>query len=219
VEVGLLQVVSDGDLSCFLVNSIYQYSLDGVDFDWEHPGATDISGVLPGSPEDGKKYLQFLKDLRSALPKGATMSIAAPASYWHVQGFPIKDMSKVLDFIIYMIYDLHGQRDLGNSFSALGCPARNCLRSHVNMSETKFALVMITKAGVLSNKAVVGVSSYGRAFQMTAKGCTEPMCTYTELESGATPGKRTATAGFCCFSLLSCWYYLAQRSWLTRCWT
>jgi GH18 family chitinase len=84
------------------------------------------------------------------------------------------------------------------------------------MTETEFALAMITKAGVPSNKVVVGVSSYGRAFQMTAKGCTGPMCTYTEPESRATPRKYTATAGFCCFSLLSCQYYLAQGSWLTR---
>jgi chitinase len=209
VEDGLLQVVSDGDFSCFLVNSINQYSLDGLDFDWEHPGATDIPDVPSGSPEDGKEYPQFLKDLRSALPKGATMSIAAPASYWYLQGFPIKDMSEVLDFIIYMTYDLHGQWDYDNAFSAPGRPARNCLRSHVNMTETEFALAMITKAGVPSNKVVVGVSSYGRAFQMTAKGCTGPMRTYTEPESGATPRKCTATVGFCCFSLLSCRYYLA----------
>jgi GH18 family chitinase len=129
VEDELLQVVSDGDFSCFLVNSINQYSLDGVDFDWEHPGATDIPGVLPGSLGDGKKYLQFLKDLRSALPKGAAMSVAAPASYWYLQGFPIKDMSEVLDFIIYMTYDLHGQWDYDNAFlcSTASCATVSCL--------------------------------------------------------------------------------------------
>lgn len=42
------------------------------------------------------------------------MSIAAPASYWYLKGFPIKEISDVVDYIIYMTYDLHGQWDYGN---------------------------------------------------------------------------------------------------------
>jgi len=58
------------------------------------------------------------------------------------------------------------------------------------------ALAMITKAGVPTNKLVVGVASYGRSFQMTSSGCTGPECTFTGPESGATPGKCTGTAGY-----------------------
>lgn len=55
---------------------------------------------------------------------------------------------------------------------------------------------MITKAGVPTNKIVVGVTSYGRSFQMTDPQCTGPMCTYTGRDSGATPGSCTDTAGY-----------------------
>lgn len=55
---------------------------------------------------------------------------------------------------------------------------------------------MITKAGAPSTKIVVGVTSYGRAFQMTTRDCTGPLCTYTGPASGATPGKCTGTAGY-----------------------
>jgi chitinase len=58
------------------------------------------------------------------------------------------------------------------------------------------ALSMITKAGVPSNKVVVGVASYGRSFQMTTKGCWQPHCTFTGPDSGATPGLCTQTAGY-----------------------
>ena len=95
-----------------------------------------------------------------------------------------------------MTYDLHGQWDYGNAYSDPGCPKGNCLRSDVNSTETHTALSMITKAGVPSNKVVVGVSSYGRSFQMTESGCTGPMCTYTGPNSGATPGRCTQTAGY-----------------------
>jgi GH18 family chitinase len=37
------------------------------------------------------------------------ISVAAPASYWYLKGFPIKLMSDYCDYIVYMTYDLHGQ--------------------------------------------------------------------------------------------------------------
>ena len=55
---------------------------------------------------------------------------------------------------------------------------------------------MITKAGVPTNKVVVGVTSYGRAYQMTTPGCTGPSCTYTGTSSGAAAGRCTGTQGY-----------------------
>jgi chitinase len=182
-------------LATSIANFIKAHNLDGVDIDWEYPGAPDIPGIPPGSTSDGSNYLAFLSVLRGLLPD-KSVSIAAPASYWYLKGFPIEEISQTVDYIIFMTYDLHGQWDYGNTFSNPGCPEGNCLRSHVNMTETYNALSMITKAGVLSNKIIVGVTSYGRSFQMTTPGCTGPMCTYTGPSSGATPGNCTQTAGY-----------------------
>jgi chitinase len=55
---------------------------------------------------------------------------------------------------------------------------------------------MITKAGVPSNKVVVGVTSYARSFKMTTPGCHGEMCTFTGPDSGALPGPCTDTAGY-----------------------
>lgn len=71
-----------------------------------------------------------------------TISIAAPASYWYLKAFPIKQMAAYLDYIVYMTYDLHGQWDAGNQYSMEGCPAGNCLRSHINRTETTTVLSM-----------------------------------------------------------------------------
>jgi chitinase len=179
-----------------VVNFVAANGLDGVDFDWEYPGAPDIPGTPPGSPTDGPNYLAFLQLLRQQLPAGKTISIAAPASYWYLKGFPIASMSSVVDYIVYMTYDLHGQWDYLNSFSDPGCPAGNCLRSHVNWTETMSAFSMITKAGVPTNKIAVGMALYGRSFQMTTPGCHTEMCTYTGPNSTATPGQCTETAGY-----------------------
>lgn len=91
---------------------------------------------------------------------------------------------------------MHGQWDYGNAFADPGCSGGNCLRSHVNLTETLSALSKITKAGVPNAQVVVGVASYGRSFKMTTAGCWTEMCTYTGPTSGALPGQCTETAGY-----------------------
>lgn len=108
-----------------------------------------------------------------------TLSIAAPASYWYLRVFPIKEIGEVVDYIIYMTYDLHGQWDHGNKWTTPGCPEGNCLRSHVNITETTNFLAMIIKAGVPAKKIFAGISSYGRSFHVSQAGCTDSMCQYT----------------------------------------
>jgi GH18 family chitinase len=209
-----------------LVSEVNNRGWDGIDIDWEYPGvmttlyfhtllhayscleakntsqqAPDIPGIPPGLQTDAPNYLAFLKKLRANLAPETSVSIAAPASYWYLKAFPITAMSQVVDYIVFMTYDLHGQWDYGNQYSQEGCVAGNCLRSHVNLTETAYALAMITKAGVPANKISVGVSSYGRAFGMTNQaacdgGIDHPGCTFVGPNSGATPGNCTKTAGY-----------------------
>ncbi|RMZ84417.1 hypothetical protein DV738_g462, partial [Chaetothyriales sp. CBS 135597] len=179
-----------------IVSFVTEHELDGIDIDWEYPAAPDIPGIPPGTAEDADNYLTFFTKLRAAMPASKSVSFCAPASFWYLRGYHIEEMAAVADYIVYMTYDLHGQWDYANQHAMEGCPAGNCLRSHTNITETLLALSMITKAGVPSSKIVVGVSSYGRSFQMTTPGCTGPMCTYTGGESGAYPGPCTGTAGY-----------------------
>ncbi|KAH8894612.1 glycoside hydrolase, partial [Thozetella sp. PMI_491] len=197
----LREAMSPANRATFAANVakfLSKEGIDGADFDWEYPGATDIPGTPPGQPDDGVNYIKFLTTLRGVLPAGKSMSIAAPASFWYLKAFPIDKMALTLDYIVFMTYDLHGQWDAGNQYSIEGCPAGNCLRSHVNITETKTALSMITKAGVNTNLIFVGESSYGRSFKMAAAGCEGPDCTFTgdRLNSNAAKGKCTDTAGY-----------------------
>ncbi|KAL6233081.1 hypothetical protein BDW75DRAFT_252210 [Aspergillus navahoensis] len=184
-------------LATNIANFIKDNNLDGVDIDWEYPGAPDIPGIPAGSEDEGDNYLRFLVVLKNLL-KGKSVSIAAPASYWYLKGFPIKSISKVVDYIVFMTYDLHGQWDAANPNSQDGCPTGNCLRSQVNLTETMTSLAMITKAGVPSERVVVGVASYGRSFAMAEVGCHGPECLYTgsRANSDATKGPCTGTAGY-----------------------
>ncbi|OKL59815.1 hypothetical protein UA08_04984 [Talaromyces atroroseus] len=179
-----------------VVSFLDEYDLDGVDFDWEYPDEPDIPGIPAGTTADATNYYITLLVLKDALPSDKTLSITAPASFWYLERFPIEAIASVVDYIVYMTYDLHGQWDYGSAFADSGCDTGNCLRSHVNLTETLSSLSMITKAGVSSNKVAVGVASYARSFEMTEAGCWTDMCTYTGPSSGAWPGPCTDTAGY-----------------------
>jgi hypothetical protein len=70
--------------------------------------AIDIPGIPEGEPIEGTNYLSFLVVLKNLL-RGKSVSIAAPASYWYLQAFPIKTIGMIVDYIVYMTYDMHGQ--------------------------------------------------------------------------------------------------------------
>ncbi|QIW97347.1 hypothetical protein AMS68_002865 [Peltaster fructicola] len=105
-------------------------------------------------------------------------------------------MYGLLDYIVYMTYDLHGQWDWGKHFTQDSCDNGDCLRSHVNWTETTWSLAMSTKAGVPANKLTVGVASYGRSFGMMDSSCTGLTCHYTGPDSTAVSGFCTNTPGY-----------------------
>ncbi|KAH7120731.1 class V chitinase Chi100 [Dactylonectria macrodidyma] len=171
-----------------IVNYLNDHDLDGVDLDWEYPDEPDIPGIPAGTEADVTGFFLLLDELKESIASkapGKTISITAPASY-----------CTVVDYMVFMTYDLHGQWDYGNAFSDPACPGGNCLRSHVNLAETINSLSMITKAGAPSNMIAVGVTSYARSFEMTTPGCWTEMCTYVGPNSGARPGPCTGTAGY-----------------------
>lgn len=57
-----------------------EYGFDGIDIDWEYPGATDRGG----EKDDGENFTKLLKEIRLAFDKydGKEVSFTAPTSYW-----------------------------------------------------------------------------------------------------------------------------------------
>ncbi|KAF6803218.1 glycoside hydrolase family 18 protein [Colletotrichum sojae] len=181
-----------------IISFMNENNLDGIDLDWEYPGAPDIPDIPSDDPANGLNYYRLLASIKAEVGSSKSVSFAAPSSYWYLRSFPIKQMVGALDYIVFMTYDLHGQWDAGNAWTSPGCPTGNCLRSHVNETETKDSLSMITKAGAASNKVLVGVTSYGRSFKMAQAGCDGETCLFTgdNRNSQAAKGRCTGTAGY-----------------------
>ena len=121
-----------------------------------------MPGIPPADKDDGENYLAFLVVLKNLL-RGKSVSIAAPSSYFYLKNFPIETIGKIVDYIVYMTYDFHGQVsifhstvleisvltivakwDAGNNNTQIGCPSGMCLRSHVNLTETMNSMVMVS---------------------------------------------------------------------------
>lgn len=149
-------------------NYLSSYGFDGIDIDYEYPSAPDRGG----HPEDKLNYLQLVKEMRESFGSKYLISIAAPASYWYLQNFAIGEMSKHLDFINIMTYDIHGTWDA--DIEALG----PVVRSHTNIKEVESALELFLRDGVPSQKLVLGLAYYGRAFQLADPSCNRIDCKF-----------------------------------------
>jgi chitinase len=82
-----------------------QWGFDGVDLDWEYPGAPDRGG----SPSDTENYVLLVQDIDTYFRTqhtGFGLSFTAPTSYWYLRWFDIGKMSNYVNWINLMTYDL-----------------------------------------------------------------------------------------------------------------
>ncbi|NPD09848.1 chitinase [Vibrio ostreicida] len=104
------------------VDLIRRYKFDGVDIDYEYP--TSMAGA--GNPDDADfmeprrahlwaAYQELMKVLREKLDRASAaddeyymLTIASPSSGYLLRGMEDFDVTKYLDYVNIMSYDLHG---------------------------------------------------------------------------------------------------------------
>lgn len=153
-----------------LVDFVNKYNLDGIDLDWEYPAEPDIPGIPSDDKNNGKNYLELIKNIKSKLPSGKTLSVALPASYWYLKGFPVKDMQNYVDYFVYMTYDMHGSWDYGKKDTSIDC--------HTNKKDVVDSIKMLNKAGVNFNKVYGGLANYGRSYKLKDNNCYSIGCPF-----------------------------------------
>jgi len=145
------------------------YSLDGVDIDWEYPGQ-GVAGIRY-RPEDKQNFTRLLQTLRETLDAQSVaqqrtgnnrylLTIAAADREY----FDYTEMDRVhvyLDWINLMSYDFF------NSMTATTGQHAGLYRSEHALPRDRNADSAVTQylvAGVPADKIVLGVAFYGRGF-------------------------------------------------------
>jgi chitinase len=80
------------------------YGYDGVDIDWEYPGAPDRGG----KPDDTKNYVLMLETLRKTFHNSGRklgITFTAPSSFWYLRWFDLTAMVKHVDWINIVSHD------------------------------------------------------------------------------------------------------------------
>ncbi|EED18783.1 bacteriodes thetaiotaomicron symbiotic chitinase, putative [Talaromyces stipitatus ATCC 10500] len=162
-----------------------EYGYDGIDFDWEYPGASDRDG----QPEDGANFATFLQELRAAINtagKDYILTFTAPTSYWYLQNFDLANMIPYVDWVNLMSYDLHGVWDSTDRY--IGSE----VFAHTNLTEIDLALDLFWRVNVDPSDIVLGLGFYGRTYELADTSCWKPGCSF--LSAGAA-GPCTHTPG------------------------
>ncbi|PYH52732.1 glycoside hydrolase family 18 protein [Aspergillus niger CBS 101883] len=156
-----------------VLHLLKQYGFDGLDIDWEYPGAGDRGG----SPEDTANYVLLLKALQETLNASGSklgLTFTAPSSYWYLRWVDLPNMIRYADWINLMSYDIHG---VWGSRDTIG-------------SIIELAVDLFWRVNIPPEKIVMGFGFYGRSFTLAYKFCTNPGC----LSKGASsPGPYSDT--------------------------
>ncbi|KAI9775414.1 MAG: hypothetical protein M1839_001109 [Geoglossum umbratile] len=168
-----------------LISFMTTYGFDGVDVDWEYPGADDRSG----RPEDFANYPTFLRNLRNAFHAAGHnygVTITCPSSFWYLQHFDIVALEKEVDWFNMMMYDLHGTWDSTDVWTG------PYVKAHTNMTEIDASLKLLWRNNINPAKVVLGLGFYGRSFKLKNPSCATAGC---EFSGGAPAGPCTGEAG------------------------
>ncbi|XP_013168690.1 PREDICTED: probable chitinase 2 [Papilio xuthus] len=153
------------------IKMMRDYGFDGLNLDWEYPNRRDtVNG-----PADIQNFVQLLKELRTEFDKhGFELSAAVAAvEAVAVQAYDIPGISKYLDHIGLMTYDLYGPWDPvtgHNSPLHKGEGDGNIPREQLYTVDV--ALEYWIKSGCPPDKIILGLPLYGHTFTLTNAGAS-----------------------------------------------
>lgn len=137
---------------------------DGIDIDWEYPGAEGNAGNHVDPENDGNNYALLIKELRSALDvtfgkKTKTITIAMSADPEKMKFSNIAGLKNAgLDFIFLMSYDF-----FGTGWAPSLAHHSNLQKSQLSDFAGVKALNYLESVGIPTNMIHLGVANYARA--------------------------------------------------------
>lgn len=190
------------------INSVLEFleehGFDGIDFDWEYP----LNYERGGEVTDKAGFAALVNELREAADKARRpnfiISAAVGASAYGWSGIDVQKISKSIDFLNLMAYDIHGAWESATNFhtpwkDGSGVDVHTAIRHYLD-------------AGLPARKLNLGLAAYGRNWEMSTAytaGQLPPVGTSAKWTghdpegpySGG-PGRCTCAPGFLSFGEL-----------------
>lgn len=158
---------------------IEQYSLDGVDIDWEAPCSAprtnaveidcstfrDVSDAGGSCPQDTQNIVQLMQDLRAAIGPNKTLSVATQAGSVLESDMAVNELVKYADLLHVMTYD-YSVSDITNA----GGMAPNAPLYAPNATggiqtwSINSTIANYLAAGVPPQKMAIGIPLYGHVW-------------------------------------------------------
>lgn len=145
------------------------YSLDGIDLDWEFPMVHYQRGRL--SARERQHFSQLLREIRMEYIREKkdyilSVALAAPQTIVDV-AYDVDQINLYVDFANIMTYDYHYYTKF-TPFTGFNSPlyARSSEQLYLATLNINYTVHMYQSKGLNRNKIVVGIPTYGHSFKL-----------------------------------------------------
>lgn len=152
------------------------YTLDGVDLDWEFP-AVHLDTFILGGKRERQHFSQLLYEIRREYIREKrnyllTVAVAAPEAIVDI-AYDVDQINLYADYVNIMTYDFHYFTKY-TPFTGLNSPlfARPREQMYLASLNINYTVHMYFSKGLDKNKIVVGIPTYGHTFTLVNPGNT-----------------------------------------------